>query len=984
MLSAQEIANYLEAGLDAIAATKPNNYQFSILAEIGRGYDGKKINGMVRTVSAELSPIPTNCVEAKYVFVVEMFISGSTNYTFINVNDIINDFINANQCTNVDFENGKGLMTFSMGVPKSYKVSYELGSGVPLTFTINVTFTENAVASGDKHWLLDGSEIPYLSESVYVEREGMTRKLFTDAYNKTILTGQTKFYSFHIPYESSLYKSLQAEILNSTTANGVKHTLTYYDGAAFTKDAPFTATVRIYRTAKSEARRPDGSVFEVTFTDVYNAENYSHKYYIALIDFPFDMQGDDTRYFNSTAEQVDYFEEKAAASSAPFVEIEAPNLDSLVITKQVYGNSGAPWASQFDFVNKNYAVIKAVSGDKTYYFYYFITNSTIGADGFVMVDLKLDTVQTYFFDENITFSDCLIERAHLNRFVPVEDDPTKVKFVTDPASKIYNSEQGLNFPKRLVKRDKLKLRYTGNDVVDEWLNENVASWVYVFIDPSHQYTVAEIRNPSGESDTVEIEVNPNKGRVSYPIGFNGATNCICYPIYKNVDFDDDNYPINKILLNVSLFASAEDNFNMPITHIGRQKFEKLNSLASYYYTIKLSLVPPFDSSSISANVDNNNNLIIDATTIAETVGTNIKDRSIAYFGGGIAICTSNTVTKRWSDIDGLFFGSRQTKTFILTNDYALSENSEIFKNEIKAKKSPNPAFNPKLNSQNFKELVITASSGDTFAYDIQKLGENSIAFEYSEPIQPEVTKYYMRVQGGTGLYEDDTDKNYTGLVGSTDNSLAYTNDQYAAFIANNKNFFLQSNMKIVSGLKDSVVSGAKSGTAGGPMGAIAGAAEGLISGASQAATSIIDREMTIDNLKAAPDQLKNANGNVIFNMFSTDLGLYIEKHSALEGDLKTANDFMNIYGFSFSGIANVKDYANIRKYHNYLKAQLQSINGNLSNVARSDLRQRFANGVRFWNSDVVAYNYENYENWLDSGANSFEDWLENKNIPLGS
>ncbi len=80
----------------------------------------------------------------------------------------------------------------------------------------------------------------------------------------------------------------------------------------------------------------------------------------------------------------------------------------------------------------------------------------------------------------------------------------------------------------------------------------------------------------------------------------------------------------------------------------------------------------------------------------------------------------------------------------------------------------------------------------------------------------------------------------------------------------------------------------------------------------------------------------------------------------------------------------MKDYANIHKYHNYIKAQLQSINGNLSNVARADLRQRFVTGVRFWNQDKVAYEYENYENWLDSGANSFEDWLENKNIPLGS
>lgn len=112
--------------------------------------------------------------------------------------------------------------------------------------------------------------------------------------------------------------------------------------------------------------------------------------------------------------------------------------------------------------------------------------------------------------------------------------------------------------------------------------------------------------------------------------------------------------------------------------------------------------------------------------------------------------------------------------------------------------------------------------------------------------------------------------------------------------------------------------------------------------------------------------MKNANGNVILNLFATELGLYVEEYSALYGDLKTANDFMDLYGFTFGAVANVKDYANIRKYHNFIKAQLQSINGNLSNTARNDLRTRFANGVRFWNSDTISYQYENYENWLDN------------------
>lgn len=980
MLNAQEIANYLVKNLDAIAATKPNNYQFSILAELGRGYDGKKINGMVRTIEAEIPPIPMKAVEAKYTFVVEMFMSGPSNYTFLNVNAIINEFIKANQSKTVAFENGNGLVTFTMGVPKSYKVSYELGSGVPLVFTVNVTYTENAVTSGDKHWLLDGVEIPFLSESVTVEREGIPRKIYTEVYSKILLTGQTKFYTFRIPYESATFKALQAEILQSPAVNAAEHTLTYYDGAAFTQENPFTTKVTIFRSGSSSSSRPNGSAYEVTFTDVYNSENQPLKYELALIDFPFDQNGDDTRYFESVADQTKWFEGYAKASSAPFITIQAPNLEGVVITKQVYRLPAPTAISQFDLAAKNYAIIRVTSaadGSKLY-FYYFIENSVIGADGCIMLDLKMDTIQTYFFKPEITFSDCLIERAHLNRFAPVEGDPTRVKFVTDPASKIYNSEAGLNFPKRLVKRDKLKLRYTGNDEVDNWLNDNVAYWVYIFIDHSHEYNVFSINGSK-----VNISAS-SLGRIYYALSedrdkfrnidfMTGATGCICYPVYRNRKLAPNT---NNCIICHTRIYNKEEYVDLIINEFGESEFRRYNSDTSFYYNIKLSIIPPFDDVD-GATIDENNNLVTPCFGNSSLSG---DQNTYAYLGPNfITVKAYQYCLVRTSDeLRAVFFGANQTRSSLSSFDYALSENETLTKEEIITSTEPNPDLNPKLNGQNFKELVITAASGDAFSYDIQKLGESKITFQYTEPITPEITKYYLRVKGGTGLYEDGTDENYLGLVGSTDNSLAYTNDQYANFIANNKNFYLQSNMKILSGVKDSVKSGIQSGASGGPMGMLAGAAQGLMSGVSGAITQAIERDMTIDNMKSAPDELKNANGNVIFNMFATDLGLYAEKYEALEGDLQTANNFMNQFGFTFSAIAQVKDYIHIRRYHNYIKAQLQSINGNLSNSARAELRQRFANGIRFWNGNEISYGKENSELWLESGAASFEEWLESQ------
>lgn len=979
MLSAQEIANYLTENLDAIAEHYPYNYKFSILAEIGKGYDGIKLNGMVRTVSAEPAPLPDHIV-VKYAFAVEILVWGPENKYYLTVNSIINEFIAKTQSKSVEFEDGKAVLTFTMGVPKGYQISYSVGENVPLIFTVYATYTENGITSADKHWLLDGVEIPFFSESVSVEREGIPRKIYTEVYSKILLTGQTKFYTFRIPYESNTFKSLQSEILQAPAVNQVVHTLTYFDGEAFTEDNPYTAKVSIYRSANSSSTRPNASAYEITFTDVYSAAEQPLKYFISLIDFPFDMQGDDTRYFGSTSAQTAYFESKAAASSAPFIEIEAPNLDGLVITKQVYRAPNPTAISQFDLVSKNYAIIKVVSADKTLYFYYFITNSTIGADGCVLVDLKLDSVQTYFFREDVTFSDCLIERAHLNRFEPEKGTDKRVVFVTDPKSKIYNAEAGFNFPKRLVQRDKLELRVTEQLEVNNWLHENVAFWVYIFIDPSHEYNVRELKHVDVPPGT-QKQANGSIGYIKYPIGFNGAVSCICYPVYKNGPSGALNTwdrLKNSIIVNM-------DNFKFVPYYYGRGQFEELNAKSSYYYSIKISIVPPF-SGPLDATIDSNNNLIIKATKSVSGDGY----ESVSITGGGDAICTYAAGSGTGSSISiGLFFGTTQTKTSIETYSYQLPGNGKYLKSEIIEQKAPSIRFNPKLNSQNFKELVVTASSGDTFAYDIQKLGKSSIVFEYSEPITPEVTKYYMRVRGGTGLYNEGTDENYTGLVGSTDNSLAYANSQYAAFIANNKNFYLQSNMKIVtSGIKSamgvgsSIASGnraANEGHASTAAGSYNSAITGVISAGLDIATSIIDRDMTLDNLKAAPDQLKNANGNVIFNLFATELGLYVERHEALEGDLETANQFMNLYGFTFNSVANVRDYVHIRSQHNYIRAQLQSINGNLSNVARADLRQRVADGIRFWNQDNISYQYENYEIWLESKeATSFEEWLESQ------
>ena len=950
MLNPQEVSNLIEEKLNEIGKAWHDPYTFKLFSEIGEDKGGADICGILRSDSAEFAPVP-DYTEGKIIYSVDLPVPAArVNYHFLQVKGIVEELIKNNNGFSHKFTDGNGIITFAEKKTGTYKNSYGVGENVTMSFSVAVTYTENAVTSADKHWLLDGVEIPFLEESVTVEREGTMRNIFTEQYNKLLLTGQTKYYNFRIPYESSVWNKLQKEILNSSVSQNVTqgtYELKYYDGSAFTEAAPFTTKVKIFRSGKSSSMRPDASAFDVTFTDYDGPDT---NYWLGLLDFPFDMNGEDTRYFENKGQQSSYFEGKIADGGAPFVQIEAPNLDSLFITQQVYqGNTALN--NQFNLANKNYAVIRVMENSMPIrFFYYFITKATIGAGGKMLLDLRLDTVQSFFFDPKISFSDCMIERAHLNRFQEVSTDPSKVRFIADPASKIFNAEEGMNFPKRLVDRQKLSLKFTGNTTapneVDDWLNENVDYWVYVFIDPK-----AETKNENGKVTSsgyniyeIDNTLNSPKNTISGKIGltyysqiFSGATSVFSYPILKG------NRKI--IVRSKSKGDGNTETVDIYINHLAREYFEELNSNTSYYYTIKISIVPPF--SILEAAHVSDNNLIIEAVTD--------KSKTYCTYGGGKAINCFSGLPKT-----GLFYGSVQMKKSIQTNPYTIVENLAIEKSDIIKTLAPTLKYNPKLNSQNFKEIVITGANGDTFTYDIQKITTNIVYFLYSEPIQPEITRYYMRLPA-VGLYLEGTEENYTGLVGSTDNGLAFTNDAYAAFIANNKNFFMQSNLKIGFGAVKStagVISQAASGNVAGAVGS--GLSAGL-----DIAQSYIDRSMTIDNMRNAPSQLKNANGNVIFNMFATDLGLYVEKYSALEGDLKTANDFMNLYGFTFNSIANVKDYAHIRKYHNYVKAQLQGITGNISNTARDDLRQRFAQGVRFWNQDEISYEYENYELWLE-------------------
>ncbi|MGN0961517.1 MAG: hypothetical protein ACI4PF_04895, partial [Christensenellales bacterium] len=116
----------------------------------------------------------------------------------------------------------------------------------------------------------------------------------------------------------------------------------------------------------------------------------------------------------------------------------------------------------------------------------------------------------------------------------------------------------------------------------------------------------------------------------------------------------------------------------------------------------------------------------------------------------------------------------------------------------------------------------------------------------------------------------------------------------------------------------------------------------------------------------APNSINEAKGNAIFSTMYSDTGIVVEIYDILPYEKEIINNNMIMYGLTLNKVANIKDYDNIRKYFNFIQANIENISGiELTNSAREDIRQKFADGIRFWNSDTIQYELENYEKWLD-------------------
>lgn len=968
MFNIQDLANFLQEKLNSIGT--PDKYSFNICAEVGESSKEALINGIVKTIKND-TPTIKDYVDYDYVGTCALLVpTARANKLLIGCEKIVNELVNSFNGTKINIGDGQATIHISLGKPDNFSVAYTVGDCTPLYFTCSLLYVEDTLMSIDKQWFLNNERIPYFSEEVMLNKDGILRKVDYDAYTRTLLTGQTRYYKFEIPCQNSvLCNMLQRDMLDGDFDK--QYTLTYIDGINYTEESPFETTVSIYSTGNNSSQPMKASRMSIMFTDVDNGQTTT-KYYIGMIDWMFDLGSEDTRWFSDMLEQQVYFERKVTNSTG-WQQIKAPNLNSIFITSQVFPNETN--MEIFDLARKNYAIIKVLEGTldnptNVRYFYYGATNCQIGANGLVTYDLEEDTIQTILFNPDLRIADSFVERCHLDRFVVTdytpEDDPL-YSFNFKQNSLLFEREPIQSCPLRPTEKRKLKVVYdkggsNGLNIFDTWFNDNVSHWVYYFMSANVDYKQTD----GSHSEDFRFHELHYQTR-GWGFGIAGGFVVFCVPVYKtqhvikNLDGDILGSHVEAFLANNNGYANV--------------------------FAIKNSIVPPFMFNSLNASqnyeIDDLGNMVLHCNT---WYGNEIDDT----WGGFFFKVYSPT------DERSIFYVQIQDITTPITLYSELQFYEDTFtRQEIRNWTNEG---DPKLYNEDYSTYHIYFG-GQTYDMPVSKTS-NLPAFAYYEPLTPDITKFYLTfdVNSSYGenkypsenVYNENTEKDYTGFVGCLDTSMWFSKEKLDEWLAQNKNNLqifqnnqelarknanISAGMGVVGSLVGGIVGAGASPTPAGVVGALTGAVTGIaMSGLKRKQTEwnleneAINRGLTIDNMRQSPASLSALNSNIVLIQGVDEFGLYIEFQEMLPEQQNVVIDYLKRYGYSVNKIGDIMSYISTsnrnlkRDKYVYIKGELGALYGlPISTQERLNLKDRFSAGIRFWNADKIDYSEPNFE-----------------------
>lgn len=714
------------------------------------------------------------------------------------------------------------------------------------------------------------------------------------------------------------------------------------------------------------------------------------KYQYALTSVPFDSSYENAIRFDSRAQQEEYFEVSTLFANAKSINFDFGALNKTTVVIKAEG-------SPLTVMGSNYFILKNTNENAGLkYIYYFVDQIEYLAGGndesksFIQLDLTLDVLNTYLLEVDLS-QRVLINRAHVDRWgsALIIDGETNYPFntalSTNEGSIFF--QQDLNASDAKVVEDREALDYNigrgSNTEALQWLRDNVLYWEYIFLNGDTGFKAydkgAYLGDPLGPDKLLHYPahlITKNNGSIC--LGYSWC----CVPVYASHHHIECAAGSRVVPLGIPLnrLSSLFENGSAGI--IG----------------VKISPLPPAPINCNIASIDSDGNLVL--TGENSQGGGNVCTVVRGPFLYGYNVNTCKAIGAPGTLTCALDFSKSQfklqydfSKFYRINNVYSLSH--------IKQYKDVDMC--PVLFNKSFREIAvqymgdeITYAPLDLFDYN-KKIG--AVAFLIDDPILPEISRTYIRVEGPQGIYSRFTDNNLSGIIITNDTSLPVSNSAINEFMANNKNFWLQSLAGAIGGsslysLYDAYTP-ATEGRPGRPAvaplvqqrdfthalvtpghSAIPGTPAsydwgGVVKLGINVASSLAESALTLSNVKASPGSIKGSSSSAVFNMATYDFKTYLEYRSVPEGVLQKYFDYYYQYGYLVDRMGKVEDYINIRHYFNYIKADLQNITSKgtvgIPNQVRDEIKSIFADGVRFWNvtDKMFDYNVSNYERRFD-------------------
>ncbi len=589
-----------------------------------------------------------------------------------------------------------------------------------------------------------------------------------------------------------------------------------------------------------------------------------------------------------------------------------------------------------EYNNENYMIINN-NGD---IYYYFVISAIYKAVNQWQLTLELDVITQYITGltrEHV--SECLIKRAHCNRFTNSENG---IKFNVSEDSPIVQRES--SFDTFLQDRKVVDIVYNStNSTVNKWFNENVLCWCYMFVDKNFAFNI------DGVDSTTEIptiyQLAKKVDSSKYQVGNSELSEeygVMAFPIYKSDKRISLFDPANKVYTKIE----NDEEFRLSDDGIYMQ----------YVYNIKFSKIPPanFIKQSGITSVDSNGNLRI---TLIRTPSPTDEHKSQEWEFSQSGLCVrsfrGNHESYEYVYIEGVLCITLYGSLFcnvnhheVLIDEIDVSNTFNFTVSELKSLR--HKRFEPKL-LLDCQKIVLRDSSNGEYVYNPLWLDSNKLTPEYSEMLNITNTNYYYRLKS-SGLYNSAQNKNWDGVCNTIDLSQQIVNDNYAQFIANNKNFLLGKALDLV------------------PAGIIAAVSQNY-SGVASVGLSALSSYLNVDNINNKPNSLRNV-GNTAELLLNVNNGinLYVDIEKAREVEIDRYYEKLFRYGYEINKIGNIFDFINTRHYFNFIQCELEYIGITGNDAIDDKIRMIFSNGITLWNDYVNIYNYsmENYEKWLDN------------------